>query len=273
VSRVALGSLVVVLFASFAGASRAQSTPVREADDPAARAEASRTFDEGVRLLRERDWAGALAAFEASRAIRQTPSVLFNIAGCQRALRRFADARRTYQRFLVIGTRPDQRDEATRAVTELEREVATLTVTTNVEGAELRIDGRPVPAMPLDLDVGREYALEARREGHRSAQQTVRPTAAGPLRVALVLEPSPASPVLAVSPPPDSAAAPEPTAAPVEAVSPPPSAGSEERSGGGSALPWILAGTAVLLAGAAVGGFFLLSGDEVPAGDASFHPR
>lgn len=236
-------------------------------DDPAARAEASRHFDEGVRLLRERDWAGALAAFEASRAIRPTPSVLFNVAGCQRALRRFADARRTYQRFLVIGTRPDQRAEATRAIEELVAEVASMTLTASVDGAELLLDGRPLPPQPVDLDVGSDHVVEARREGYRSAQRSVRPAAAGPFTVALTLEPlAPVADLQVRSAPPEERLLP-PRDEPVAPVPP------RRPESGSSALPWILAGTAVVLAGAAVGGYFLLAGDEVPTADANLRPR
>jgi len=270
VTRLGL-SVAALLAVSFVSSFAALAQPVPGAevparDDPASRAEASRRFDEGVRLLRDRDWAGALASFEASRAIRPTPSVLFNIAGCQRALRRFAEARRTYQRFLVIGTRPDQRDEATRAIDELAAEVATMTIASNVEGAELLLDGRPVAAQPVDLDVGSEHAVEARREGYRSAHETVRPAAAGPFTVRLALEPVAPAAELRVSVPSPDPIPPAPVGDPAPPPPPP-------RSEGGSALPWILAGTAVVLAGAAVGGFFLFSGDEVPDADASFHPR
>lgn len=269
-------ALVVLLAASSAEDAAAQDRRVVDGaaapDDRAVRAEAQRSFDEGVRLLRDRDWAGALRAFEASQALRPTPSVLFNIAGCQRALRRHADARRTYQRFLVIGTRPDQRQQATAAVDELAASVASMTVTASVPGAELLLDGRPLPPQPVDLDVGSDHVLEARHDGHRSAQQTVRPTAAGPLAVSLTLEPlapPPSSPDLQVHV--DTAAHDDDDVprVPDERVAPAP-AGEES---GGSALPWILAGTAVVLAGAAVGGYFLFAGESVPDEDLNLDPR
>lgn len=271
VRLLALLTLLAVTAADprLAHAQDAQGTRVAPGgpDDPAVRAQAQQHFDEGVRLLRGGDWAGALHAFEASQALRPTPSVLFNIAGCQRSLGRYAESRRTYQRFLVIGSRRDQVTQATQAVAELAANVASLTVTANIAGAELLLDGRAIAAQPIDLDVGSEHVVEARRDGYQPARQTIHPAAAGPLTLGLTLEPSPAPPPADLrvhADPPD----PLPPAPPVDGPVPPRRAAS-----GGSALPWILAGTAVVLAGAAVGGYFLLSPEPVPSGDMNVDPR
>lgn len=264
--RAALLTAVLLCLPNGARAQDGRTSDANVRDDPASRAEANRLFEDGVRLLRDRDWAGALRAFEGSQAIRPTPSVLFNIAGCLRALRRNAEARRTYQRFLVIGSRPDQRDQATHAVEELAAEVASMSVTTNVEGAELLLDGRTVAGLPMDLDVGSDHVLEARREGYRAVQQNVRPAAAGPFTVTLALE------AVAAPPPPDLRVTDTSRTAPSPLEAPRPSH-PHRTSSGGSAWPWIVAGTVVLLAGAAVGGVILFSGEDVPRQDWNLSPR
>ena len=255
---------IVALALTALGAVPAQAQPA----DPRGPNAAQQHFDEGVRLLRERDWAGALTAFEASRALRETASVVFNIAGCLRTLRRFADARRAYQRFLEIGTRPNQRVEAARAIDELAANVAALSVRVDVEGAEVTLDGRPLEHQPLDLDLGSEHVVEGRREGYRPSRMTVRPSEAGPLSITLALtprEPRRTPPL-------------QTTVASVDPVDqrrpadPPPRDRYAEAQGGGT-WPWILAGAALVVAGGAVTAYLVVTGGDEPTGDVTLHPR
>jgi len=149
-------ALVVVLAVSGASAvGAAWTTPARAQDTSAARDQ----FLRGAQLVKDADWAGALAAFEESARLRPHPVTTFNVGACFRAMGHYTRARAAFARALddsgkVAGAElsPALTEETRRYVGELDRLLAVLELTIVPDQAQIAIDGRPLetpaPAPP-----------------------------------------------------------------------------------------------------------------------------
>lgn len=154
-------------------------------DDPRW-AEAEERFEEADGLYERGDYEGALAEFLHVHGLLDGHPrrffVLFNIGRCQEQLFRYDEALRYYERYLAEG-RPGARaagvtlnfeQETVRLLEELQRRLATLTITTNVDRAEVWVDDRLVGHAPGDVSVveGRR-TVELRAPGHAPSRQDV----------------------------------------------------------------------------------------------------
>ncbi len=257
-----LCTIAAVLFAVQLAA--AQELPV----------EAARRYDAGIAALEQSDWAGALVELEAARGIRETTKIVYNIAFCLKSLNRAAEALVAYERVIELGVESlpaSARGHVERNVADLRGRVGDLTVRTNVEGAEILVNGEVARRMPVHVDLYTSVTVEARREGYRPARTTTRATRAGPLEAALTLEPVAGATV--AGPPPGETSRPvdlrprreaRDRAAPATQPQPEPEAES-----GGSMLPWILGGAGVAALGAGLGVFlYVYANRETLEGDA-----
>ena len=119
------------------------------AEDPAARDEARRQFDLGVKRAREADYAAALAAFRKAYDASPNFSVLYNIAEVQRQLGDPASAVPTFERYLQEGGAriSAERRAKVQALLEAEqRRTALVTFHLAPPSARVRLDGRWVDA-------------------------------------------------------------------------------------------------------------------------------
>lgn len=241
-----------------------------------AQAEASRSFEIGMRLMEEQNWAGALAAFQRAYDLAPHYAVLFNIGFCQKQLQRYPEALEAFQRYLADGgdrIRPEKRAEAEQAIADLQIFLSRVRIVVSVDGAEVLVDGAPRGtsplAEPLVLGAG-HHVVEARAADHRDARVEFDLGGAEEREIALTLEA-----LVAVAPPPP----PPPPPPPVEPppvqpppVEPPPP--EEPEAWYDDWLGWTLGG--VGLAAAGVGAVFLIgasnkaaaSEDEVDMEDA-----
>ena len=112
-------------------------------------------FLKGGQLVKEADWAGALAAFEESARLRSHPVTTFNIGACLRAMGQYTRARRAFANALEESGKtpgadltPALAEETRRYVGELDKLVANLDLTIAPDGAQIAIDGRPLDAGP-----------------------------------------------------------------------------------------------------------------------------
>jgi tetratricopeptide (TPR) repeat protein len=226
-------------------AAAAQDEPAPAPGDDAT-AQAAQSFDVGIRLLGEQNWAGALAAFERAYALVPNYVVLFNIGQCLKELHRYPEALETFQRYLEEGgeaIRPDRRQQAEAAIVELRLFISNVRLAANVEGARLRVDGRDVGTSPLPgplvLGAG-HHVVEATASGHRDARAEFDLGGGDDREVVLTLEP-----LETVAPPqvPETPETPEP-----------PGEWYEDWLG------WTLAGGGLGLAGA--GAYFLWYGAD-----------
>lgn len=137
-----------------------------EADLSAAREH----FDRGIRLFDQGDNDGALAEFQRAWELSRRPSVLFNIAATNQALRRYGDAIAALERFLAEAPAEPrrQRRDAEHTLEELRQLIAHVRVVLDPEDATLVLDGRVQPTR-TDLIVGPgTHRIQASRDGHRS---------------------------------------------------------------------------------------------------------
>jgi len=145
---------VVMAVATFAIAPGARAD-----DDPKA---AREEFVRGAQLVKDADWAGALAAFETSSRLRPHPVTTYNIGACLRAMGQYTRARKAFASALEESGRGPGLDlsaglaeETKRYVTELDRLLATLDLVITPDEALITIDGRPLEPAPAALSAAR----------------------------------------------------------------------------------------------------------------------
>jgi hypothetical protein len=127
----------------------------RAADDPAVQ-EARTRFQAGVQLFHEGSFDAALAEFRKAYQLAPSFRVLYNIAQVQFELRDYVGAWRSFRQYLAEGggdVPADRRAHVDGEVQKLERRIAVLEISSNVDGAELRIDDVPVGTSPLPTPI------------------------------------------------------------------------------------------------------------------------
>jgi tetratricopeptide (TPR) repeat protein len=130
--------------------------PVHAAFAQDANAEASGHFDRGVSFYRDGDYTAAMVEFKKAYEVDANYRVLFNLGQTSRELRDYASALRSFDRYLAEGgTKIDaeRRKRVEGWVTELRGKIGNLTVTSNVEGAEVSVDDIVVGTTPLAAPV------------------------------------------------------------------------------------------------------------------------
>ena len=143
-SRVAL-FVVVLALAVLAGIRSASA-----ADDPAVK-QAREQFLKGAQLVKEADWAGALAAFEESARLRPHAVTTYNIGACLRAVGQYTRARKVLTQALADNEKANNAElsgaaleEAKQAQREIEKLLGTLDVTLSPETGRVAVDGKPL---------------------------------------------------------------------------------------------------------------------------------
>lgn len=210
-------------------------------------AEARRLFEDGVAFAKEESWSEALARFEASRALVERPSTLFNIGTTLMRLQRPTAAVGAFERFLALSDRRDRNAAARKLLEEAQAAVVEIELRIEPESASLTVDGAVIPpngpVRKLVLDPG-PRVLEVRADGYGGVKETItlEPGARLERNIALQpIAPPPPPPPLAAAPPP------APLAPPVEAKTTPDEESSVFES------PWFWVITGVVVVGAAVG--------------------
>lgn len=165
------------------------STP---AGGDAAGEEASNHFKRGLGLFDEGDYTLALVEFERAYQLAPNYRALYNIALVDIQLGRYADAARTFEAYLRDGgdaIAPVRRTEVANTLAGLKLRTATVDISTNVPGAEVILDGKPLDASrlhgPMVIDAG-EHSLRATAPGFQALNRTV--TLAGADRATVRLD-------------------------------------------------------------------------------------
>src|SRR5215831_7787325 len=117
----------------------------------AARAAARAKLVDGVALLRQGDYARALARFEEAYALVPSPNIHYDIGLAYLGLGRDIDALYAFDAFLAGADQAPQgkREKAEGYRRRLRAKVATLEITSDQEGAEVAVDGRSYGPTPL----------------------------------------------------------------------------------------------------------------------------
>lgn len=169
---------------------------------------ADQHFKHGVQLFKEADYTAALVEFERAYEIDPKYQVLYNIAESHYQLLDYANALRTFRRYLEEGGAKipfKRRKDVEAEIVTLSKRVATLTVTTNEPGATIAIDDVYVgttPLEPLMVSSGRRK-VTAKLPGRPSVTERV--DLAGGDEKSLALEIEPLPPPAPVEKPPSAA--------------------------------------------------------------------
>jgi len=202
-------------------------SPPARADDP--RAEATAHQIAGTSLLEQGDAAGALREFEAAYALVPSPKIQFNMGLALQRLNRPVAALQAFDRFLDGAAAAnaeiprDKRDEAEAHRRELLSKLSAITITADLAGVTVAIDGvtqgKTPFAHPLYLEAG-AHQLVARAPGAAPITQIFAATQGAALTIPLVL--APAGTAAAAPASAEASGAPRSTPAPVAAPRPPP---------------------------------------------------
>ncbi len=140
-------------------------------------------FDRGSTLFADGDHRGARAEFERAYELSHDPRILYNVAVCDKTMRRYVRALAALRTSLAEGAKrtPPLPESYVKTVNEtiaaLEPFVSKLVVTSTPEGAALLVDGEPVGttplAEPLAIEVG-DHVVVARKSGYVEATKSVR---------------------------------------------------------------------------------------------------
>jgi hypothetical protein len=164
----------------------------RAADDDTTKAGAR--FQQGVELYREGSYEGALAEFRKAYQLSPSYRVLYNIAQTQFALHDFVGAYKSLIQYMaegrgeISGERLMQVDDMSA---KLRERIAHLQITTNVVGADIRIDdvsvgSSPLPG-PIPVNVGK-HNVTAWKTGLPTASRTLAVAGKETVKVELVID-------------------------------------------------------------------------------------
>lgn len=137
----ALGPLLLVAVALSASVARAQGVD-----------EAAERFRRGITLLDERSFEAALIEFQAAYDASPAWQVLYNVGSCHQYLGHPVEAVDAWERYLEEGgaeVPAERRAEVEAALAEQRSRIGTVLVRTNVEGAQITVDGVVVATAPL----------------------------------------------------------------------------------------------------------------------------
>lgn len=115
--RLSMLAIVVLLTAA---------TSTSQAQTADATAKAKQLYDDAVTNYNLGHYDEALASFEKAYRLRHDPIFLFNLGQCQRQLRRYEDAERSYRAYLRESTDvpPATRAQVEKLITEMDNAVA-----------------------------------------------------------------------------------------------------------------------------------------------------
>jgi tetratricopeptide (TPR) repeat protein len=199
------------------------------------RALARELYAKGQQLFREGDYVAAEHSFEEAYRVAPTAIVLLSIAECQVRTEQFERAAETLETYLR--EKPDAKDrtEVRTQIETLRNKPAALTVSSNIAGADIWVDGTDTGmSTPADLSLSPGvHTVTAVRDGYVRAEQSVRLAPAGRDSIRFTMMPEARAPV---------AAAPVQPATPAEAPS-----GRHT----GTAF-WVTTGIGIAAAGAAI---------------------
>ncbi len=155
---------------------------------------AKRDYDAGRLLFEDGDFATALLKYQAAYDATHDARLLWDVAACQKDLRRYARALATLARYLAEGgdllTAADRRDAR-----ELSRAIAPFTASEQVRvsegGAEVWVDGEragtsPLPG-PIVLDIGTRH-VRVKKDGYRPWERDVPVGGSAPTTIDAALE-------------------------------------------------------------------------------------
>jgi hypothetical protein len=117
---------------------------------------AKTAYDSAKLLAQNHDFTGALAEFGHAYALSKDPRLLFNMAICQKELHRYARMRALLEQYLRDGAQvatAESQSAAQDALAAIKPLVAALQIKVNEDGADVSVDGEAVGSTPLKANV------------------------------------------------------------------------------------------------------------------------
>lgn len=118
------------------------------AESPEDAAEARNAYAEGDQAFQEGRFADAIRLFTRGYELSGRPRFLLNIAHAQRLSGHSQEALETYRKFLATDPRPEDRDQAQAAVSEIEAALAATPASGSTGGADTPAAGPVQPVAP-----------------------------------------------------------------------------------------------------------------------------
>ncbi len=132
------------------------------------------SFEQGVQMLQDSQFAQAAALFERSYQDNPVPVVLFNLAFAYRGQGRTIEALRTLERFVQspANTPADRIASAREEMARLTAMIAHVNIARAPADAQVAVDARPAEGdlSDVQLDPG-THVIDARRDGYRPFRQ------------------------------------------------------------------------------------------------------
>jgi PEGA domain len=209
-SKRALASTVLVL-------AIATLCPSARAEDASPSTKAGALIDEGVELRVQGDERAALERFRRAYELDPSPRAVAQMGLAEKSLRRYLAAEQHLLEALSHGDDPwvsGNREALEAAGTLVAKHLGWLAVTTNIQGAELLVNGAPVGALPLDPQrvVAGQTVVEVKAHGYETQRREqavpAEVTTAVGFELAKVEPPPPPAVIPATSPMPPPALTP-----------------------------------------------------------------
>jgi hypothetical protein len=151
-------------------------------------------FEAAKLLANDGDFAGALIKFQSAYEASKDPRILWNVAYCQKNLRRYSKVTLTLKRYVEEGRTllsPGDKKEAQDLIAMIEPFTTRVTFRVNQTGAEIFVDDElvgtsPLPA-PVVLDIGERH-LRVRKVGFGSFEKSVVVAGGSELNIDVALE-------------------------------------------------------------------------------------
>jgi tetratricopeptide (TPR) repeat protein len=165
------------------------------------RALARELYTKGQQLFREGDYPAAEHSFEEAYRVAPTPVVLLSIAECQVRTEQFERAAETLETYLR--EKPDAKDknEVRTQIETLRHKPASLTVSSNIAGADIWVDGNDTGmSTPADLSLSPGvHTVTLVRDGYVRTDQSIRLSPAGRDTIRFTMMPEAQAPVAAAA--------------------------------------------------------------------------
>lgn len=114
------------------------------------------SFQQGVRLFHEGSYEAAVAEFQKAYRLAPSYRILYNIAQAYGEIHDYVSGIKALKQYLTDGKddlAANKRSQIEDLIKEFEARIAYLDIQTNVEGAEIRIDGISVGQSPLPYSI------------------------------------------------------------------------------------------------------------------------
>ena len=183
-----LAALVLTLLLAAPSSVHAQATSLSETLSGEAKAE----YESAKLLYGNGDFSTALLKFSAAHEKSKDPRLLWNMAACEKSLRRYSRALSLLRAYVADTSgfvSDSERAEANELVKVMEQLTTKLRVTVSEPGAEVLVDDEVVGTSPVDpvvIDLGTRK-LRAHKSGFRDATKEITTTGGPEVVVDLVL--------------------------------------------------------------------------------------